>query len=158
MRDKQQKKAKPAKAAKDPVEDYNGARYLMEDGRDGLPPRMFKQALVDAASFVDGITKVMLRGAVMVNMGEELVPIEYDGDEPVMREDVVRLQGQTADLRYRPEYRNWRVRLKIRYNARLLSAEQVLHLLNIAGFSVGVGESRPQRNGEWGCFHIEPVQ
>jgi hypothetical protein len=40
---------------------------------------------------------------------------------PTMREDMVRVGMGTADIRYRGEYRTWRVKLQIRYNANMIS-------------------------------------
>jgi len=75
--------------------------------------------------------------------------------EPSMREDMVRVGMGTADIRYRGEFKKWAVELLIRHNARVLSAEQVANLFNTAGFAIGVGEWRPQRDGSFGMFHVE---
>lgn len=72
------------------------------------------------------------------------------------REDMVRLaRGSSADLRYRGQVSNWTMDFVIKYNADVLSAEQVLNLLQLAGFSTGLGEWRPERDGDFGCFEIE---
>ena len=34
------------------------------------------------------------------------------------------------------------------------SVEQIVNLFNVAGFGIGVGEARPQKNGSWGMFHV----
>jgi hypothetical protein len=77
---------------------------------------------------------------------------------PEMQEDMVRVGGGTADLRYRPIFHEWAVNLHIRVNARALTLEQLVHLFNQAGFSVGVGEWRPEKHGDKGMFHVEGVQ
>jgi hypothetical protein len=71
-----------------------------------------------------------------------------------MREDAVKVGMGTADLRYRGEFWPWHARVLVRYNARVLSAEQILNLINHAGFGVGVGEWRPERDGLNGVFHV----
>jgi len=75
-----------------------------------------------------------------------------------MREDTVRVGMGTADLRYRPEFKEWAVNLIIRLNTRSMTLEQLIHLFNQAGFSVGVGEWRPEKDGRNGMFHVAGVQ
>ena len=82
----------------------------------------------------------------------ELVAIE---GEPSMREDMVRVGMGTADLRYRPEFKSWSISLPIEYNADAITLEQIVNLVNLAGFGVGIGEWRPERDGQYGMFHAE---
>lgn len=74
--------------------------------------------------------------------------------EPKPREDMVRVGMGTADIRYRAEFSPWKVRLSLSYNAGALSPEQIVNLFNIAGFGVGVGEWRPEKDGSYGRFHV----
>lgn len=60
----------------------------------------------------------------------------------------------TADLRYRAEYVDWWARILVKYNTNVLSEAQILNLLNTGGFAVGVGEWRPERDGDYGRFHV----
>ena len=149
MLDKQMKKATPKKEAKDPEQDYKDSLYEHPDGGYGFPAIGFKKAAVDACSHVDGVTKVLARGAFHV-VGE-MVKIE---GEPRPREDMVRIAMGTADIRYRGEFPDWSCDLEVRYNASVMSAEQVVNLFNTAGFAIGVGEGRPQKNMSWGMFHV----
>ena len=80
--------------------------------------------------------------------------VTIDG-EPRMREDVVRLNGKTADLRYRGEFYPWSTVLRVKINAQVIAPETVFALITQAGFSVGVGEWRPERNGQYGCFEVK---
>ncbi|HQP39342.1 MAG TPA: hypothetical protein PLI95_29365 [Polyangiaceae bacterium] len=151
MLDKQQKKAAQAKAAKDPEADFNAARYVMEDGRDGFPAAGVKKAIANAFRFSDGIKKVEINGALHVEPGAELIPI--DCREMVMREDTVRISMST-DIRFRPEYRDWSMEFDVVFNSRAISPEQIVNLVNIAGFGIGIGEWRPERSGQFGMFHV----
>jgi hypothetical protein len=58
-----------------------------------------------------------------------------------------------ADIRHRGMFEQWSVTLEIRYNERCMSASEIVNLFNTAGFGVGVGEWRPERDGSWGMFH-----
>jgi hypothetical protein len=150
MLDKQMKKAKSAKSAKDPHQDFIDSLYPFPGGGWGFPAVAFKAAAVDACSHIDGVTKVEARGAFHIN--GDLIKIH--GSEPTMREDMVRVGMGTADIRYRGQFDPWSVELQIRYNAGVLSDEQIVHLFNVAGFGIGVGEWRPQKDGMFGLFHV----
>lgn len=150
MLDKQMKKAKQAKKAKDPKQDFKESLYVHPEGGYGFPAVAFKTAAVNACSHIDGITKVLARGAFHV-IGEL---IRLEGSKPALREDMVRIGMGTADIRYRGEFRKWSVRLQIRYNSRVISPEQITNLFNTAGFAIGVGEWRPQKGGSYGMFHV----
>lgn len=166
MLDKQMKKAKRGKDAKDPTADFEESIYRLPDGGCGFPSVAFKNAAVTAVTSVSGVTKVAARQAFHV-MGEDIDVsgafegvkmrqnlVRIQGSEPQMREDMVRVGMGTADLRYRAEFWPWRAVVLIRFNANALSAEQILNLFNTAGFAVGVGEWRPERDGQHGLFHV----
>jgi len=158
---KQMKKATTGKGAKDPLNDFTDSMYwltekpvspTMEDisrAQFGFPAVAFKSAAVDACSYASGISKVQARGAFHIS--SDMVHIQ---GVPEMREDMVKIAMGTADIRYRGEFRDWRVSLSIDYNVVVLSAEQIVNLFNIGGFAVGVGEWRPQRDGSFGRFHV----
>lgn len=151
MLEKQMKKAKTAKAAKDPEKDYQDAFYRLPSGKPGFPTIAFKSAAVNAGGrFSDGLKMTELRGSFFIE--GELVEIIGD---PRMREDMVRIAMGTADIRYRPEFVIWSVKLPIKYNADAISLEQIVNLLNLAGFGVGVGEWRPEKDGQYGMFHVK---
>jgi hypothetical protein len=81
----------------------------------------------------------------------ELIKIE---GEPQMREDMVRVGMGKPDIRYRGEFMPWTVDLPILYNARVISDEQLANLIVTAGFSVGVGEWRPEKDGSYGMWGL----
>jgi hypothetical protein len=150
MLDKQMKRAQEAKAPKDPQQDYEDSLYQHPEGGFGFPSVAFKSAAVDACSHVDGITKVEARGAFHIR--GDLLKVQ---GEPEPIEHMVRIGMGTADLRYRGVFNEWSVDVPIRFNSNVLSAEQIIHLFNIAGFGIGVGEWRPQKDGSFGMFHVE---
>ena len=160
--DKQTKKAGTGKEAKDPWADYCDSMYWMtkkpanpteEDiakAKFGFPVKAFKACAIDAG-FQQGIIpkKTTARGAFHI-LGEMA---EIEG-HPQIREDMVRVGMGTADIRYRGEFPEWSVILTIKYNPRAMSAEQIINLLNFGGFSNGVGEWRPEKDGDHGTFHV----
>lgn len=149
--DKQMHKPAAAKGAKDPEALYQECFYRTPEGAYGFPAIAFKSAAVDACSHVSDLTKVEARGAFHID-GEIIALHDYTG--PKQREDMVRIAMGTADVRIRPEFPVWQATLNIRYNASVLSLAQIANLFNVAGFSIGIGEHRPQRDGQWGMFHV----
>ena len=171
--DKQMKKTKSAaKAAKNPVEDFIRSMYwlngfpedMSEEGfeeairngaRFGFPITAFKQAAI-SASYRMGWTKdkMSLRGAFYIE-GDENQMVEIFSEPPVMREDMVRVGMGTADIRFRGEFRNWYADLTISYNKNgQYSLEQIINIINAGGYVCGVGEWRPERDGQYGMYHV----
>lgn len=150
MLDKQMKVAKKGREARDPKRDFEESLYHHPSGGFGFPSIAFKCAAVDACRFTDGTKMTVARGAFHVE-GEM---VKIDGDKPKPREDMVRVGMGTADIRYRAEFRNWTALIPIAYNKHALSKEQIINLFNLAGFGVGVGEWRPEKNGQHGRFHV----
>lgn len=151
MLSKQMKQAKQAKAAKDPEADYKESIYYTRDGKPGFPASGIKKACVEACSFIDGITKVQARGALFIK--GDVLPIRGD---PTMHEAIVRLNGRTADIRYRAEYpEGWEIDLEVLFNPRVISAESIVNLIENAGMSVGIGDWRPQKSGSFGMFEVK---
>lgn len=154
MLDKQMKKAKVAKAAKDPQKDFEESIYKDEYGLPCFPSVAFKAAAVNAAISMD-FKKTNLRQSFHVN--GEMVPI-YSDEAPRCREDMVRVGMGTADIRYRAEFLQWGAILPITLNASLLSIEQLYNLFEAAGFGIGVGDWRPERDGSHGMFKVADEQ
>lgn len=174
MLEKQMKTTKTkARDAKNPVEDFIRSMYwltpmpteMTEDGfnaaidsgaRFGFPVTAFKQAAISAA-YRMGWTKdkASLRGVFFID-GDENQMVEIHSDAPIMREDMVTIGMGTADIRYRGEFRNWYADLEITFNANgQYKLEQIVNIINAGGFACGVGEWRPERDGQYGMYHIE---
>lgn len=165
---KQMKTAKGGRDAREPYEEVEAARYRFPDGRDGFPAVGFKACAVTACTSLSDVTKVAARQAFRV-MGEPmdakgaidgsfvrtaLVPLV--AHEPTIREDVVRLAGpsRTAEMRYRPEYSVWGVVLGVMLNPQVISIGQLGSMFQAAGHGVGVGDYRPERDGDCGTFEL----
>lgn len=171
--EKQMKKTKSsAREAKNPVEDFVRSMYwltpmpeeMTEEGferaiangaRFGFPVTAFKQAAISAA-YRMGWTKdkMSMRGAFFID-GDENQMLEIHSDPPIMREDMVKVGMGTADIRFRGEFRNWWADMTISYNANgQYTLEQIINVINAGGYVCGVGEWRPERDGQCGMFHV----
>jgi hypothetical protein len=163
---KQQKKAVKAKEARDPEAEFKAAMYIDEKGRECAPITAIKKSIISAATaFSKDLKKVAIRQAVFVDCvvepGAMIVPIEnHDGTEArgKIRTDAVTIGMGTRGLTYRPQYSEWQLRLKIEFNERLLSEEQLLALIDQAGWGVGICEGRPEKSSALGWGRFERVQ
>ena len=127
----------------------NGARF-------GFPVTAFKQAAISAAYRMGWAKdKMSMRGAFFIDSDENGM-IEIHSDTPEMREDMVKVGMGTADIRYRGEFKNWYADLTISYNANgQYSLENIVNIINAGGYVCGVGEWRPERDGQNGMFHVQ---
>lgn len=160
------------KEAKNPVDDFIRSMYWLtpmpEDGtmesfeeaiangaRFGFPVTAFKQAAISAAYRMGWAKdKMSMRGAFFIDSDENGM-IEIHSDTPEMREDMVKVGMGTADIRYRGEFKNWYADLTISYNANgQYSLENIVNIINAGGYVCGVGEWRPERDGQYGMFHV----
>lgn len=155
---------KNPKEPKDPVAEFEAAAYRFEDGGYGFPAIGVKAAMVSAGRFYKGVTMVALRQAIFVKGvigvdGQQLIRIiggtPEMGEEPEMREDVVRVGMSGTDLRYRPTWKEWSAEVEISYFTGMLDRTAILALLDAAGTGVGIGEWRPERNGDNGTFRVD---
>ena len=168
MLQKQQKKASAGKEVRNPMREYAHSLYWVsgkpdidnmddeaiwqatQEGTFGFPVLAFKAAAIDAGYQQGAIDKkTTARGAFHID--GEFAVIE---GKPSMREDMARIGMGVADLRYRAEFKEWSTVLHIRYNENSMSLEQICNLFNLGGFSCGVGDWRPAKDGKYGTFHI----
>ncbi len=161
MLDKHMKKASAGRVAKDPWQDFCETIYWLdgmpdkpteedvETGRFGFPSIAFKGAAITAVTTIGTMTKVLARQCFHV----EGDMVELLGPAPSQRFDIVTV-GMTTDTRFRAEFETWGAILKIKFNANVLSAEQVIGLIEAGGFGVGVGDWRPEKSGINGRFHV----
>lgn len=160
------------KEVKNPVDDFIRSMYWLtpmpEDGtmesfeeaiangaRFGFPVTAFKQAAISAAYRMGWAKdKMSMRGSFYIDSDENGM-IEIHSDTPEMREDMVKVGMGTADIRYRGEFKNWYADLTISYNANgQYSLENIVNIINAGGYVCGVGEWRPERDGQNGMFHV----
>jgi len=155
MLDKQMGKT-VKKGRKDPQEQYESSIYRFPDGGLGFPADAFKKTAIRGAKQL-GLTMTDMRTGFFV-VGEYVQKedrdlVRIDGDVS-MREDMVRIAGGVSDIRYRGQVSNWNTVLSIQYNAGVVSADYIVNMFNAAGFGVGVGEWRPEKDGMFGRFEV----
>jgi len=148
---KQQKKAKGAKEARIPDQEFQDALHVISKGVYGFPAVGIKKALVVAGGRFADEKMTHLRG--LINIMGDLIQIK--GPKPSMRRDTVRLQGGVTSIAYRPQFDPWEMDIPVVFNAGLIGESQILNLFQIAGFAVGFGAWRPECNGVFGQFVLK---
>lgn len=185
IRDKQTGKAAKTKhEVKIPVNDFiNSLYWLTEKPSDGVDDAEaqanFDEAIAAGAkfgfslggikqSFITGakragadVVMTELKGSFFLEGDTEASTFDYAeivGSAPIMREDMVKVGGasKVADIRYRGEFQQWEIPLRMRINRNgKYSMEQLLNCVTMGGFVTGIGEWRPERDGQHGMYHIE---
>jgi hypothetical protein len=141
---------------RDPEQEFRDAAYVCEDGRFGFPAGGIKACLIGAAHKDIGLEKTLLRKSLFILPDDPINNlIALETDDPLMREDIVRIGMGSTDLRYRPEFRNWSMVLNFEFDAQALTQNTILNLIQRAGFGVGLGEWRPEKGGEYGRFEVD---
>lgn len=149
---------KTPKDPKDPEAEYEAAFYRLGDGTPGFPVLAFKAATVGAARFYGkSVTMTALKQYLFFRgePGSDGRALTRIMGEPTMREDVVRV-GRGTDLRYRPQFLAWSAVLEVTFTTSVVTRDSVLSLIDAGGMGVGVGEWRPEKDGDFGTYRIDP--
>jgi len=149
------KKGKKLSKKDDKLEEdkYEAKKHLTDDGKLGIPSTAFLKGMTEVAPYIDGMDKKRVRGSVRI-LGD-IIPINFKKEFKDIR------WGKTSGITkaprkiIRPKFTNWRCKLDIVYNAMNMSAEQVINLLNWAGFQMGVGGFRPEHSGNFGQYEVK---
>lgn len=156
IRDKQAGKKTKNRDVRDPHKEFEDATYRTKKGGYAVPLMSIKNAIISAAHKDLGVEKTLVRKAIFLKAPDPndpmMAPIECDA--PVMREDFVRVGVGAADLRYRPQFDRWEAFVLVEYDTELVTVDDIVNLINRAGFGVGIGEWRPEKGGEFGRFRI----
>lgn len=177
------KKDKKAKEIRDPFAEFMDALYWITPKPEEHTPEAFEAAIAAGAKFGFPTTAIKqaalaacYRAGIIPNQvgmkcsfylnavegcdkgtGSELAVIDTD-EPPVFREDMVKIGSinKTADLRYRPAFNNWKIRLKISLiETGTFTMESIINGINLGGYMNGIGEWRMERDGDFGHYHVE---
>lgn len=168
MRAKQEAGSTANSKRKRPARDFDAdlkrALHISTAGWEGIVATAFKHALVSACRTV-GFKMTLAKLGLFVEPegfdsknGLPLIRIVSDKgyETSVMHAPNT---GGTFDLRVRPMWREWRMKIRISYDADMFTLSDVANLLMRAGRQVGVGEGRPDSKRSvgqsWGTFTVE---
>lgn len=149
---------KTPKEPKNPEAEYEAAFYRLKNGEPGFPALAFKSATVGGARFYGKQISMTALKQLIFFTGEPAEDghyyVQIIGDA-IMREDVVRVGRGGTDLRYRPQFTEWSTILTVTYVSSMLTRGSLLSLIDAGGMGVGVGEWRPERDGDFGTYAID---
>lgn len=140
-------RSRKQREAKDFEALFEGAKHISDEGWEGIHAAAFRNAAISACRAC-GFKMTHAKLAFMVLQ---------DGFDKVDGAPLVRLTSGTAeqwiaptrnatgvvDLRCRPMYREWSAKLRIRFDAGMLTSDDVVNLIARVGLQVGIGEGRP---------------
>jgi len=140
-------RSRKTREAKDFDALFEGAKHISDDGWEGI----------HAAAFRNGAISACRACGFKMTHAKLAFTVEQDGFDRVDGAPLVRLtEGEAEqwvaptrnatgviDLRCRPMYREWGATLRIRYDAGMLTGDDVVNLVARVGLQVGIGEGRP---------------
>jgi len=130
--------------------------YYTEDEKYGIPARAIYNSMIRASSYLFDIKQGGMRNIKEgVTIVGDVLPLDFK------KQKVVTHWGRTSGMKGSPRkimrnaFEDWSVEVTIQFNKANLSAEQIINVLNWAGFHIGVGGFRKEKTGNFGAFHIE---
>lgn len=155
--------SKKNRDAQDVEATFNEARYISKDGWDGFQASCIRNAMISACRLVNFKMTLAKLSIFVIQDGwdakEPQIPLIRIHGEPVMQEDIGRVETGAPYVTIRPAYHEWHAFVNIRWDADQFSIEDVTNLLSRVGMQVGIGEGRPDSKNSagcgWGMFEIE---
>lgn len=156
-----QAKTKKIREPKDFDALYEQAKHISTEGWEGIHAASFRNGCISQGRTC-GFAMTKLKLAIFV---------EADGIDKVDGSPLVRIYGKSTkltlpvrndsgvvDLRIRPQYFPWEMTVRMRYDADLISGDDVANLMNRVGMFGGIGEGRADSRDScglgWGFFEI----
>jgi hypothetical protein len=146
-------KGKKERKPRDFTEEYEGAKYISEQGWNGMPAGAFRTAMIDCCRLVNfKMTFAKLAVFIEADGFDKLdgTPLVKINGEPTMSIEGVRNATGVLDLRARPQWREWSADLRVRFDEDQFSLADVTNLLSRVGLQCGVGECRPNSRDSTG--------
>lgn len=141
---------------------YEGAMHVSEQGWYGIPASSFRNAMISACKIV-GFHMTRAKLAVFIKSDgiddDDGTPLVKIFGKPRRRDLAVKLANGSSDIIARPFFDDWSAEIRVRWDADMFSATDVVNLLSRAGMQVGIGAGRPDSKASagmgWGTFSVE---
>lgn len=146
---------KRVRSPKDFNAEFKLATHRSTNGKCGIPAPAFRNAMISACRTV-GFKMTHAKLGVFIEAdffdatdGTPLVALK---SEPKMNVSPVRNDNGSTDLRPRPMWApGWRAKLRVRFDADMLSLADITNLVVRVGAQVGIGAGRPDSRESSGC-------
>ena len=152
--EKQVGKTKGKKTIRDMDWEFENAFHKLPNGNIGFPAQGFKSAMIESTSFVGSkdFSKKLLKGIQIINSeGNDLIEIRY--------KNISRLKHypKAGNTKISPMLEDWECELVIQYDTNNISPQDLVSLLNYAGFYYGIGiwSPRAKCGGKYGMYEVK---
>jgi len=142
------------KKIRDTKQETQEAIHITNSGKVGFPSFGFKKGMMECTAFVGdkAFSKKLVSGAVKImNVEDGLIPINFK-KQTVLKHNI------GAQTKFSPLFHDWNCELDIQYDQNNISAQDIITLLNYAGFYNGIGSWRPKGggggSGEYGMYEV----
>ena len=130
--------------------------YYTDDEKYGIPARAIYNSMIRASSYLFDIKQGGMRNIKEgVTIVGDILPLKFK------KQKVITHWGRTSGMKGSPRkimrnaFEDWSVEVTIQFNESNISAEQIVNVLNWAGFHIGVGGFRKEKTGNFGAFQVD---
>ena len=152
--DKQKGLTQGKKQLRDMDNEFEGAFHRLPNEKIGFPAQGFKSAMIESTSFVGSrdFSKKLLKGIQIINSeGNDLVEIKYKNISKLKH------YPKLGNTKVSPMLEEWSCELIIQYDQNNISPQDLVSLLNYAGFYYGIGiwSPRAKCGGKYGMYEVK---
>ena len=140
---------------RDTKEESLEAIHMTSKGQIGFPLEGFKKGMMECTSVVGDkfFSKKLVSGAVkIINAEEGLIPIKFK------KQDILK-HNIGPQTKFTPQFHDWSCELNIQFDQNNISEQDIMTLVNYAGFYVGIGAWRPKGggggSGSFGMYEVK---
>ncbi len=137
------------KMVRDVEKEQQEAIHVTADGEVGFPSAGFKAGMIEATSFVGDkmFSKKLIKGVKIMN--GPIIPIGFTSQD-ILEHSI------GSNTKFTPQFHDWECELHLRYDANNVSAQDLVLLLNYAGFYSGLGiwSPRSKCGGDFGMYEV----
>ena len=152
--DKQIGLTKGKKQMRDMDWEFENAFHKLPNDKVGFPAQGFKSAMIESTSFVGSrdFSKKLLKGIQIMNSaGNDLIEIKHK------KLSKLKHYPKAGNTKISPMLEDWECELVIQYDQNNLSPQDLVSLLNYAGFYYGIGiwSPRAKCGGKYGMYEVK---
>lgn len=130
--------------------------HYTADGNIGYPTAGFLRGMLNVAPRINGKSKPPHKTEINqgVSFLDNITPIEYKKQDVAEHIGFTKGSNSSPRLILRPQFNGWSTTLRISYNEDIFSLEQLINLINWAGFHCGIGGFRKNCSGSFGQYRV----